>query len=73
MKSISSPMISKACYSSLKYSPYSSPFAIKGLGMHSMNHMTGKESEGQSKVLNNSLFSLSLLSPTQEKEMTSIP
>ena len=63
-------MISKSSYSGLKYSPYASPFLIKNLGItHSMSQQPAKETDGQSKMLNNSLFSLSLLSPAPEKEM----
>ena len=63
-------MISKSSYSGLKYSPYASPFIIKGHGINSISQLPAKESEGQSKGLNNSLFSLSLLSPAPEKEIS---
>jgi hypothetical protein len=69
LKLLNSPLVSKGgAYSDLK-SPYASPFLLKEMGiqyMSSINHKDHKSttsSELQNKVLNHSLFSLSLLSP----------
>ena len=61
-------MISKSSYSGLKYSPYASPFLIKEMCMNSIQ--TKDKSEFQNKNLNNSLFSLSLLSPAPGEKDT---